>query len=167
MVYYLVGNENRCCIPFFSTDFSRDKRIVFAVTRYDQYYSGNKGEEVEMKTIQESVRRHLKEIEIDVSLEQIVPVSGLWALTARQLVRTTNPERSVSRRARRFLETLMDFKAGGESCCDDDLNDSAVAMELEKASNIAELETRLVDLLCIMESMVMGKFCRWLDLSVR
>jgi len=100
MVYYLLTSymvTRVFFIPLLSTDFSRDQRIVFAVTRYDQYYSGNKDDEVEMEEIQEMVQEHLKKIEIDVSLEQIVPVSGLWALTAWQLM--TNPEQEVSSKA--------------------------------------------------------------------
>lgn len=155
MVYYLLTSYMvmRVFFLLLSTDFSRDQRIVFAVTRYDQYYSGSKGEEVEMEKVQETVQQHLKEVEIDVSLKQIVPVSGLWALTARQLM--TNPEPKVSRRARQYFETLREFN---ESDSDDDTNDTAMATELEEASNIAELEKRLVDLLCIL---VMEEICRW------
>ena len=124
--------------------FSTNQRIVFAVTKYDQYYDGNKDEEFTMGEVQELVKEHLRQkFEINVQCEQIVPVCGQWALKARQLKKNCDDD-GLCTKARQFLQAFMDRNACGENICVEKLDPQSVATQLETASNIAQLEKRLV-----------------------
>lgn len=123
---------------------STNQRIVFAVTKYDQYYEGEEDEEITMGDVQQSVKEHLRQkFEIFVQCEQIVPVCGQWALKARQLKKNCHDD-GLSRKARRILQAFMDRNACGENFRIDDLDALNVAIQLERASNIVQLEERLV-----------------------
>lgn len=124
--------------------FSTNQRIVFAVTKYDQYYSGEEGEEITVSEVQQSVKEHLREnFEVNVECEQIVPVCGQWALKARQLKKNCHDD-DLSGKARQSLQFFMSRNACGENFCIDELDAMSVAIQLERASNIAQLEERLV-----------------------
>lgn len=124
--------------------FSTNQRIVFAVTKYDQYYDGDEGEEFTMGEVQECVKEHLRQkFEINVQCEQIVPVCGQWALKARQLEKNCDDD-GLFRKARQFLQAYADHSARGENDRIDKLKPLGVAKQLEEASNIAQLEKRLV-----------------------
>lgn len=124
--------------------FSTNQRIVFAVTKYDQYYSGEEGEEMTVRDVQQCVKKHLRqEFEVNIQCEQIVPVCGLWALKARQLKKNCCDEDLLGK-ARLSLQVFMSRNARGENFRIDELDALSVATQLERASNIARLEERLV-----------------------
>ena len=128
-----------------SSGVVRDRRVVFAVTQYDHSYDDQK----ELNTLQ--VREHIKKwLPVtwqNVFSEDIVTVSGQWALLARQLKK--DPENvQCLRRARRCLSRYMECQACGEDQnynADEEVSlmqAGQVAAELEKASNITQLEAR-------------------------
>lgn len=114
------------------------------MTMYDQYYGGKEEEELKMEEVQQHVRKHLKDkIEINVEEKQIVPVCGQWALTARQLKNNCEEEGLLSD-ARDYLEKFMRRNPCGQNVRIHDLKNLSVATDLEEASNICQLEERLV-----------------------
>ena len=132
-----------------------DGRLVVAVTHYDQYYSnGSMEEEMGTAEVITYTQDHLQEAGYSLAREQIVPMSGEWALEARQLKADPN-NKSLLSKARRHLEDYKDACAHGE---DLDIHHEVemisaaeVADELEVASNIGKLESRHVYIQALQE----------------
>ncbi|CAI8025755.1 hypothetical protein GBAR_LOCUS14856 [Geodia barretti] len=133
-------------------DLSNGRRIVIAVTQHDHYYTGKQDEELSADTTQDHVHEGLQQLGYMVPREQIVVVSGEWALMARELAK--NPgNRELFQRARKFLTFYKDTQAKGDGKEDYDafeevagMNVETVARELEEASNIKDLEARVVEM---------------------
>ena len=137
---------------FTSAAFVTGGRIVFAVTKFDSSYTGY-GEEPTLFATKQYVKKGLMGLGFDVPLDDIVPVSGQWALLARQL-----QPGSQQRELKRAQDSLIAFKGKqphgeGEDSIDEQVHSMGVqnmAKELERASNILILEERLVTwLLCL------------------
>ena len=131
---------------FTSAAFVTGGRIVFAVTKFDSSYTGY-GEEPTLFQTQQHVKEGLIRLGFDVPLDDIVPLSGQWALLARQLQPDSQP-----RELRCAQGYLIAFKGKqphgeGEDSIDVQVHSMELrnmAKELEKASNILILEERLV-----------------------
>lgn len=123
---------------------------MFAVTKFDNYYTGSDVEELSHVKTQEYVRAGLLALEFDVPLESIVPVSGKWALWARQLLGDPQQSMHLLKNARRSLTYCKEKEARGEGesiDCDEEVRKMearGVAKELQKASQILDLEKRFV-----------------------
>lgn len=121
-------------------------RIVFAVTKFDNSYTGY-GEEPTLSDTKQHVKEGLVNLGFDVPLDDIVPVSGQWALLARQL--HPNSRQRDLRRAQGYVIEFKGKQPNGENedRIDEQVHSMGVqnlAMELERASNILVLEERLV-----------------------
>ena len=83
----------------------------------------------------------------DITEDQIIPVSGKWALTARMLKKDPSND-TYLKDARRALTDYREFQACGQDYRSSSLSDvqqmdaEAIADSLEEASNIAALESR-------------------------
>ena len=155
-IYIKVQTKiNTCCgyiyyITDTSTAFITDGRIVFAVTKFDNYYTGSDEEELSSVETQEYVRKGLLELKFDVSLESIVPISGKWALRARQLLGDPQQSMHLLEDARKCLTYCKEKEARGEGESIDyreqvlKMEAGKVATELQKASQILDLEKRFV-----------------------
>ena len=128
-----------------SSAFSTDQRIVIAVTKYDQRYSGTDPDhELEVSQVRELVKEGLEETGITVPLDYIVPVSGQWALAARRL-KANIQDRSLSRQARLYHHVFQNSQSTDDTQNMDDtqnIDDEMVAGVLEDISSIVELEQR-------------------------
>jgi putative protein kinase ArgK-like GTPase of G3E family len=134
-------------------DLSNGRRIVIAVTQHDHYYTGKQEEELSAIATRNHVHEGLLELGYTVPREQIVIVSGEWALMARELAK--NPaDRALFQRARKFLTFYKDVQAKGKKGNEDydafeevgKMDAAAIARELEEASNIEDLEARIVEM---------------------
>lgn len=121
----------------YSSAFSTDHRIVIAVTKYDQHYSGI-DPELEVSQVKQIVGEGLKEIGITVPSDDIVPVCGQWALIARML-KANIQDRSLSRKARRYHQVFQDSQNMDDT---QNMDDEEVAGVLEDISSIVKLEQR-------------------------
>ena len=144
-----------CYIAHTSAAFITDGRIVFAVTKFDNYYTGSDEEELSAVDTQEHVREGLLELGFNVSLESIVPISGKWALRARQLQADPQQNMHLLKDARRHLTDCKEKEARGEDesiDCHEQvrrMEPREVATELQKASQILDLEKRFVSYFCM------------------
>lgn len=136
-------------VLFTSAAFVTGGRIVFAVTKFDSCYTGY-GEEPTLFQAKRHVKKGLMNLGFDVPLDDIVLVSGQWALLARQL------QPDCQERELKCAQTyLIAFKGKqphgeGEDGIDKQVHSMGVqnlAKELERASSILILEERLVTLL--------------------
>lgn len=122
---------------------------MFAVTKFDNYYTGRDEEELSPVKTQEYVRDGLLALGFDVPLESIVPVSGKWALLARQLLGDPQQSMKLLKDAQRCLTYCKEKEARGEDesiDCHEEVRMEAreVAKELQEASQILDLEKRFV-----------------------
>lgn len=125
-------------------------RIVFAVTKFDSSYKQD--DEPTLLETQQYVKMGFMNLGFNVPLDDIIPISGEWALVARQLL--VGPKQTgLLRRARKYLTAYKEKEQPhGESGEDEEsIEDQVrtmevqnVAEELEHASNISILEERLV-----------------------
>ena len=143
-----------CYIAHTSAAFITNGRILFAVTKFDNYYTGSDEEELSAVDTQEHVRKGLLELGFHVSLESIVPISGKWALRARQLLDDSQQSIDLLKDARRCLTYCNEKEARGEDesiDCHEQVHrmePRKVATELQEASQILELEKRFVSYFC-------------------
>ena len=119
---------------------------MFAVTKFDSSYVGY-GEEPTLSKTKQHVKEGLMRLGFDVPLDDIVPVSGQWALLSRQL-QPDSPQRDI-RCAQAYLIAFKEKQphGEGEGSIDEQVHSMElqnVAKELERASNILILEERLV-----------------------
>ena len=129
-----------------SAAFVTGDRIVFAVTKFDNSYTGH-GKEPTLSKTKQYVMKGLMNLGFDVPLDDIVPVSGEWALSARQL--QPNPKHRELKRAQDSIIAFKESQPHGENedSIDEQVHSMGVqnlAKELERASNILILEKRLV-----------------------
>lgn len=123
---------------------------MFAVTKFDNYYTGINEKEISPVKTQEYVRDGLLALEFDVPLESIVLVSGKWALLARQLLGDPQQSMKLLKHAQRSLASCKEKEPRGEDesidCYEEvrKMEAQEVAKELQKASQILDLEKRFV-----------------------
>ena len=97
----------------------------------------------------EFVAENFKRLGHDISEDQIIPVSGKWALTARMLKKNPSNDTHL-KAARRALADYQEFQACGQDYQSSNPPDvqqmdaEAIADALEEASNIGALESRWV-----------------------
>ena len=151
---FINGLHVHCYPPVFflvtAAAFVTGGRIVFAVTQYDSCYTEFDDEEPTLSETKHHVKKGLMSLEpkFDVSLDDIVPVSGKWALLARQLL--ANPQNTTHlKNSQRCLTRYMERQPHGEGEENiqkqvSDMDAQNIARELERASNISFLEERLV-----------------------
>ena len=132
-------------VLFTTAAFVSGGRIVFAVTKFDSSYTGY-GAEPTLPETKQHVKKGLMKLGFDVDVDDIVPVSGQWALLARQL------QPDCQERELKCAQTyLIAFKekqprGEGEDNIDEQVHSMGVqnlAKELERASSILILEERL------------------------
>ena len=139
-------------------DVFRD-RLIVAVTKFDTQYTTNPCESddvLSMDDVKQVTVEYIRKAVgpgVPVSEDIVVPLSGLWAHTARELAKypPRNYQYDESHSSHRFLRIAKEYlqkypsSTGGE--CDhgaalDILQSEEIADRLEEASGIRELEAR-------------------------
>ena len=82
---------------------SSDERLIIAVTQHDLSYTSRRGEMSPLETIT-FVSESLKSVGHDIKEDQIVPVSGEWALTARMLKEDSSDDTLVEESQRALID---------------------------------------------------------------
>jgi GTPase SAR1 family protein len=127
---------------------SSDRRLIIAVTQHDISYTQSSDAEMSPSETIQFVSEIFKGLcHHDITEDQIIPVSGKWALTARMLKKDPSND-TYLKEARRALTDYREFQACGQDHRSSSLSDvqqmdaKAIADALEEASNIAALEFR-------------------------
>ena len=125
-----------------------DRRLIIVVTQHDLSYRGvDTSGEMNARQVRSYVQDGLKKSGFEIEVGDIIPVSGEWALTARQLEKARD-DRMLLRKARKYL---MEHRESQPHRGDVDLDKEVanltradISKELENISRIQILEKRYV-----------------------
>ena len=131
-----------------------DRRLITVVTQFDRTVEpdGIDEEEITVEKVQEKVCQSVREAcpDVKISVDDVLPLSGLWAYHARMLAMShpDKPEYSLYRKSvERSLSRYRSLPCGqGESpsACLTKLSDDQLVKALLDSSGFASLEARYV-----------------------
>ena len=127
-----------------------DRRLIIAVAQFDRTIQlDDTNEEITVEDVREKVHQLVSEAcpDVTISCDDVLPLSGLWAYSARMLMSHPNgPEHSKYRRnAESYLRQYQSLPGGqGESQSSSltSRNDDELVEQLLDVSRFASLEAR-------------------------
>ena len=120
-------------------DVLQSNRLVVVVTKFDEFYTAvDESQCLSEEEIKSEVCASVTKATGGAQLpkENVIPICGLWAYTAKQLACNPHNE-ELQKKARKYLKKYGEAQA-------EDIPGSELARLLEKASNIALVEKRYV-----------------------
>ena len=139
---------------FLFTGVFQGNRLVIVITKFDQqsgsaYLSGT-GEEITEEQVKKQTCQFVREActGVDISPDDVLPVSGRWAYNARMLANTPphEPNHHKCQTSVKICLLAIRDQACGEgedlNTSLDELPDHKLIAKLEEASGIATLEAR-------------------------
>ena len=130
-----------------------DRRLIIVVTHFDRTAEPDGIDEgITVEKVQEKVCQSVRKAcpDVKISVDDVLPLSGLWAYHARMLAMShpDEPEYSLYRTsAEKYLSAYQSFPCGqgeNQSKCLENQSDDELATKLLDVSQFASLETRYI-----------------------
>jgi len=130
-----------------------DRRLVIVVTQFDRTVEPDDTDEgITVEKVQEKVCQSVRKAcpDVNISVDDVLPLSGLWAYHARMLAMSHPDEREYSkyrRKAEKYLSDYQSFPCGqgeNQSTCLRNQSDDELATKLLDISRFASLEGRYI-----------------------
>ena len=130
-----------------------DRRLIVVVTQFDRTVEPDDTDEgITVEKVQEKVCQSVRKAcpDVNISVDDVLPLSGLWAYHARMLAMSHPDEREYSkyrRKAEKYLSDYQSFPCGqgeNQSTCLRNQSDDELATKLLDISRFASLEERYI-----------------------
>ena len=130
-----------------------DRRLIVVVTQFDRTVEPDDTDEgITVEKVQEKVCQSVRKAcpDVNISVDDVLPLSGLWAYHARMLAMSHPDEREYSkyrRKAEKYLSDYQSFPCGqgeNQSTCLRNQSDDELATKLLDISRFASLEGRYI-----------------------
>ena len=126
---------------------------MIVVTQFDRTVEPDDTDEgITVEKVQEKVCQSVRKAcpDVNISVDDVLPLSGLWAYHARMLAMSHPDEREYSkyrRKAEKYLSDYQSFPCGqgeNQSTCLRNQSDDELATKLLDISRFASLEGRYI-----------------------